>query len=73
MDEEKRIALNYSDNNALPALMKFQNVSTSARSTIHNAVLVPTLLYSSETWILQNKRQARQREPSVKTLRSPLT
>ena len=71
MDEEKRIALNYSDNNALPALMKFQNVSTSARST--NAVLVPTLLYSSETWILQNKRQARQREPSVKTLRSPLT
>ena len=43
MDVERRIAAG--------------NASTVARLTVHNAVLVPTLLYGSETWIFQKKNE----------------
>ena len=37
------------------ALMRRRNVSTAARLAAHNVVLVPRLLYGSNTWVLQKK------------------
>ena len=37
--------------------MRWRNVSTAACLAVHNAVLVPTLLYGSETWVLQKKNE----------------
>ena len=41
--------------------MSRRNVSTAARLAVHNAVLVPTLLYGSKTWVLQ--KNARKMNP----------
>ena len=57
MDEERRIAAGNRVNGALAALMRRQNVSTAVRLAVHDAVLVPTLLYGSEMWILQKKNE----------------
>ena len=46
------------ENGALAALMRRRNVSTAARFAVHNAMLVPTLLCGSETWVLQKKNEA---------------
>ena len=37
--------------------MRRRNVSTAARLVVHNAVLVPTMSYGSETWVLQKKNE----------------
>ena len=55
MDAEWRISAGNRVNGALAALMRRRNFTSAVRLTIHNAVLVPTLLYGSETWVLQNK------------------
>ena len=54
---ERRIAAGNKVNGALAALMRRQNVSTAARLAVHNVVVVPTLLYGSETWVLQKKNE----------------
>ena len=55
MNVERRIAAGKSFNEALAALMRQRNVSTAPRLAVHNIVLVPMLLYDTETWILHNK------------------
>ena len=57
LDTERRIATGNRVNGALPALMGRRNVSTTARLAVHNAVLVSTQLYGSETWVLQRKNE----------------
>ena len=57
MDVGRSIAAGKRINGALAALMREQNVSTALRLNVHNAVLVPTPLYSSETWVLQKKNE----------------
>ena len=57
LDVERRTAAGNRFNGALAALMKRRNVTTAARLAVHNAVLVPTLLYSSESWVLQKKNE----------------
>ena len=59
MDMERRVAAGNKVNGALAALMRRRNVSTAACLAVHNAVLVPTLLYGSETWVLQKKNERR--------------
>ena len=54
---ERRIATGIRVNGALAALMRRRNVSTAARLAVHNTLLVPTLLYGSETWKLQKKNK----------------
>ena len=54
---------------ALAALMRRQNVSTAARLAVHNAVLVPTLLYGSETWVLQKKSERKMNAVEMRSLR----
>ena len=57
MDVESRIAAGNKVNGTLAALMRRQNVSIAARLTVHYTVLVPSLLYGSETWVLQKKNE----------------
>ena len=58
MDVERRIAAGNKVTGALAALMRRRNVIIAARLAVHNAELVPTLLYGSETWVLQRKKKA---------------
>ena len=55
MDAVRRIAAGNRVNGALAALMRRRNVTTAAGLAVRNAVLAPTLLYGSETWVLQKK------------------
>ena len=57
VDVERRIAAGNRVNGTLYALMGRRSVSTAAHLAVHNAVLVPTLLYGSETWVLQKKNE----------------
>ena len=54
---ERRIAAGNRVTGALAALMRRRKVSTAACLAVHNAVLVLTLLYGSETWALQKKNE----------------
>ena len=56
-------------NEALAALMRWRNVSTAARLAVMNAVLVPTLLYSSETWKLQTKNEKNMNAVEMQSVR----
>ena len=58
MDEERRIAAGNKVNGALAALMRRRNVSIAVRLAVHNAELVPTLLYDSETWVFGDAESA---------------
>ena len=51
MDVDRLIAAGNRVNRVLTALIRRRNVSTAARLAVHNAVLVTTLLYGSETWV----------------------
>ena len=50
--------------------MRRPNVSTAARLAVHNAVLVPTLLYGSETWVLQTKNERKMNAVEMRFVRS---
>ena len=54
---ERRIEAGNRVNGALAALMRWRNIRTVARLAVHNAVLVPTMLYGSVTWVLQKKNE----------------
>ena len=69
MDVERRIAAGNRVNGALAALMRRRNVSTAARLAVHNAVLVPTLLYGSETWVLQKNNERKRNAVEMRSLR----
>ena len=56
IDVERGIAAGNRVNGALTALMR-RRISTAACLAVHNAVLVPTLLYGSENWVLQKKNE----------------
>ena len=59
MDAERLIAAGNRVNGAFTALTRRRNVSTSTRLALHNSVLVTTLLYGSETWVLDKKKKER--------------
>ena len=44
-----------------------QNVSTAAPLAVHNAVLVPTLLYGSEMWVLQKKNERKMKAVEMRS------
>ena len=48
MNTERRTAAGNRVNGALAKLMRRRKVSTAASLAVHNAVLVPTLLYGSD-------------------------
>ena len=69
MDVERHIAVGNRVNGALAALMRRRNVSTAAHLAVHNAMLVSTLLYSSETLVLQKKNERKINAVEMRSLR----
>ena len=69
MDAERHIAAGKRVKGALAALMRWRNVSTALLLAVHNAVLVPTLLYGSETWELQKKNERNMNAVEIRSLR----
>ena len=69
MDVERRIAAGNRVNGALAILMRLRNVSTAACLTVHNEVLVPTLLNGSETWVLQKNNERKMNAVEMRSLR----
>ena len=59
-------------NGSLAALMTRRKVSTAARLPVHNAVLVPALLYGSETWVLQKKKERKMNVVEMRYLRDEM-
>ena len=68
MDVERRFAAGNRVNGALAALMRRQNVSTAARLAVYNAVLVPSMLYGSETRVLQKKNERKMNTVEMRSL-----
>ncbi|KAI5640813.1 reverse transcriptase (RNA-dependent DNA polymerase) domain-containing protein [Phthorimaea operculella] len=52
-DIERRVNAGNMVNGALHAFMNSQKVSNKARLAVHRGVLVPTLMYGSESWVWQ--------------------
>ena len=57
MNVEWHIAAGNRVNEALAAMMRRRNLTTGARLAVHNAVLAPTRLYGSKTWVLRKKNK----------------
>ncbi|CAG4947225.1 unnamed protein product [Parnassius apollo] len=71
-DIERRVNAGNRVNGALHSIVKNQNVSKKARMVIHNTVLVPTLMYGSESWVWQKKHESRINAVEMRSLRSML-
>ena len=59
MDVERRIAAGNKVNGALAALMRRRYVNTAARLAVHNAVLVPTLLFAAKRGYYRSRMKER--------------
>lgn len=54
-DNERRVRAGNQINGTLHTFLS-QNITQKARQAVHKSILVPTLMYGSETWVWQ-KRQ----------------
>ncbi|KAI5642761.1 hypothetical protein NE865_05287 [Phthorimaea operculella] len=66
-DIERRVNAGNMVNGALHAFMNSQKVSNKA---VHRGVLVPTLMYGSESWVWQKKHESRINAVEMRALRS---
>ncbi|GBP72753.1 hypothetical protein EVAR_75372_1 [Eumeta japonica] len=57
-------------NGALLAIMKSESVSGQARLTIHNRILIPMLMYGSESCVRQKKNESRINAVEMRSVRS---
>ena len=57
-------------NGALHDFMNSRNVSKMARLAVHRGVLVPTLMYGSESWVWQKRHESRINAVEMRALRS---
>ncbi|CAG4960734.1 unnamed protein product [Parnassius apollo] len=71
-DIERRLNAGNRVNGGLHSIMKNQNVSKKVRMVIHNAVLVPTLMYGIESWVWQKKHEIRINAVEMRSLRNML-
>ncbi|CAG9134602.1 unnamed protein product [Plutella xylostella] len=69
-DIERRVKAGNKVNGALHSFMRSQNVSQKARLAVHGGVLVPTLMYGSESWVWQKKNESRVNAVEMRSLRS---
>ncbi|KAI5642326.1 reverse transcriptase (RNA-dependent DNA polymerase) domain-containing protein [Phthorimaea operculella] len=69
-DIERRVNAGNMGNGALHAFMNSQKVSNKARLAVHRGVLVPTLMYGSESWVWQKKHESRINAVEMRALRS---
>ncbi|GBP31200.1 Piezo-type mechanosensitive ion channel component [Eumeta japonica] len=58
-DIERRVNTENKVNGALLAIMNSKSISRQARLAIHTGVLIPMLMYGSESWVWQKKNESR--------------
>ncbi|XP_073943408.1 uncharacterized protein [Choristoneura fumiferana] len=58
-DIERRVNAGNMVNGALHSFMNSRKVSNKACLAVHGGVLVPTLMYGSESWVWQKKHESR--------------
>ncbi|KAJ0179372.1 hypothetical protein K1T71_005084 [Dendrolimus kikuchii] len=68
-DIERRVNLGNSVNGALGKLLGAKNLSQKAQLAVHNAVLVPTLTYGSESWVWKKEHESRVNAVEMQALR----
>ena len=71
-DIERRVNAGNMVNGALHSFMNSRKVSNKARLAVHEGVLVPTLMYGSESWVWQKKHESRINAVEMRALRSML-
>lgn len=69
-DIERRVNAGNRVNGALNAFMGSQKITQKARVAVHRGVLVPTLMYGSESWVWQKRHQSRVNAVEMRALRS---
>ena len=69
MDANGHIAAVNRVNGTLAALMRRRKITTAACLAVYNPVLVPTLLYGSEMWILQKKNEKKMNAMEMRSSR----
>ena len=69
-DIERRVNAGNMVNGALHTFMNSQKVSQKARLAVHRGVLVPTLIYGSESWVWQKKHKSKINAVEMRALRS---
>ncbi|GBP82570.1 hypothetical protein EVAR_87816_1 [Eumeta japonica] len=69
-DMEKRVNAGNKANGALLVIVNSKSVFKQARLAMHNAVLIPTLMYGSESWVWQKKNESRINAVEMRSLRS---
>jgi hypothetical protein len=69
-DIERRVNAGNRVNGALHAFMGSQKVSQRARLAVQRGVLVPTLMYGSESWVWQKRHQSQVNAVEMRALRS---
>ena len=68
-DIERRATFGNSVNGALGKFLSSKTVSKRAQLAIHNAVLVPTLTYGSESWVWKSAHESRINAVEMRALR----
>ncbi|GBP82341.1 hypothetical protein EVAR_90976_1 [Eumeta japonica] len=69
-DIERRVNVENKVNGALIAIMNYNSVSQQARLVIHNGMLIPALMYGSDSWVWQKINQSRINAVEMRSLRS---
>lgn len=69
MDLKRCTAAGDRMNGALAVLLRRQHISFITSVAVHNAVLIPTLLYSSETCVLQKTYERKSNAMEIQSLR----
>jgi hypothetical protein len=69
-DIERRVNAGNMVTGALHAFMGSRVVSKQAQLAVHNGVLLPTLMYGSESWVWQKKHTSRVNAVEMRALRS---
>ncbi|GBP15970.1 hypothetical protein EVAR_12550_1 [Eumeta japonica] len=62
-DIESRVNTRNKANGALLAIMNSKYVSRQVHLAIHNGVLIPTLMYDSESWVWQKSDESNEKQP----------
>ncbi|KAM3959351.1 LOW QUALITY PROTEIN: uncharacterized protein ACR2FA_006652 [Aphomia sociella] len=67
---ERRVKVGNAVNGAVHYFLCSQNVFKKARLAVHNSVLIPTLMYGSESWVWQKRHESRINAVEIHSLRS---
>ncbi|GBP24043.1 hypothetical protein EVAR_10144_1 [Eumeta japonica] len=69
-DIDRRVIAGNIVNGTLLAIMNSKSGSRQARFVIHNGVLIPMLMYGSESWVWQKKNKNRINPMEMRSLRT---